>query len=307
MVVLDDKNLYVIKFNPAYKLRTYTGINCVGLQNFTKSFNYALCQDLPDSKFPGLRLFDMESIIKNIDNAETFLMLLKKIDIGAQGYFEFGANVVRFAFISSLTNIVIPPILHRNTNKLMGVKDMKEYIAYKVIKDKMITLTIEGDLTCWNILTGKLISQYKAEGHNYKADYELHSKYKKGAVMLKSKAAVEGYKDDDFFFDWQLQTNMPNQNSFIKTTTFTIKRWLNLEILNEREVKINLEYVHPSYAKEWLFINDRKDRLIVVLVNYRCFYYEAVGINDDPAKPYKIKWQIKRQINDYPGDLENDA
>ncbi len=177
-------------------------MNCVGLQNFTKSFNYALCQDLPDSKFPGLRLFDMESLMKNIDSAETFLMLLKKIDIGAQGYFEFGANVVRFAFISSLTHIVIPPILHRNTNKLMGVKDMKEYIAYKVIKDKMITLTIEGELTCWNILTGKLLSIHKAEGHNYKADYELHSKYKKGAVMLKSKAVVEGQKDDEYFFPW---------------------------------------------------------------------------------------------------------
>ena len=51
-----------------------------------------------------------------------------------------------------------------------------------------------------------------------------------------------------------------------------------------------MEYVHPSYAKEWLFINDKKDRLIVILVNYRCFYYKAVATNDDPTKPYKIRW-----------------
>jgi hypothetical protein len=100
---------------------------------------------------------------------------------------------------------------------------------------------------------------------------------------------------------------MPNQNSFIKTTTFTFKRWINLEIKNEKEVKINLEYVHPSYAKEWLFINEKKDRLIVILVNYRCFYYKAAALNDDPNRPYRIKWQVIRQINDYPGDLENDA
>ncbi len=67
LALFDDKNLYVIKNNPTQKIKAYSGVNCIGLQNFTKNFNYVLCQDLSDSKFPGLRLFDMESLVKNID------------------------------------------------------------------------------------------------------------------------------------------------------------------------------------------------------------------------------------------------
>ena len=46
--------------------------------------------------------------------------------------------------------------------------------------------------------------------------------------------------------------------------------------------------------------------MIVILVNFRTFYYKAVPTNDDPFKPYKIRWEIVRQITDYPGELEND-
>lgn len=83
----------------------------------------------------------MESII----NKNTFNMtLLKKIDIGTQGYFEFGANICRFGFIQSLTNLLVTPILHRNMNKFMGIDDASKYVCYKVIKDKFIALTYTG-------------------------------------------------------------------------------------------------------------------------------------------------------------------
>lgn len=294
VLLFDEKNLYVIKNTNPQKTRTYPNVYCVGFQNFTKSFNYAICQETPDSVNPGLRLFDMESIVKNIDKTECFFMLLKKIDIGTQGYFEFGANVVRFAFIQSLTHIIIPPILHRNMNKFMGIKDTSEYICYKIIKDKFLAMNNKGEISCWNILTGKLLGINKVEGHDY-SGYELVSKYKRNAVLLRSKEKLEGINDEQFFLPWQYKTHIENQNSFIKTTSYTIKRWINLEIKNEKEVQINLEYIHPSYAKEWIFINDKKDRMVVVLTNYRTYVYKAVKETaDGESSASKIRWEVIR-------------
>ena len=133
----------------------------------------------------------MESFIKK-NNLN--MMPLKKIDIGTQGYFEFSADVERFGFIESLNNIVITPILHRNMNKFMGIKATNDYICYKVIKDKFLAMTIKGEISCWNVLTGKLLSVNKAEGHDY-SNFDLHSVYKKGAVFLKSKEKVENCRE----------------------------------------------------------------------------------------------------------------
>lgn len=127
------------------------------------------------------------------------MTLLKKIDIGVQGYFEFGAGVVRFGFMQSLTDILITPIFHRNTNKFMGIKAKDNYICYKVIKDRFMALTKTGELSIWNVVNGKLLKTVKLEGHDY-SNYTLHStKYRKNSVLLKSNAEVEGYKDEDFF------------------------------------------------------------------------------------------------------------
>lgn len=117
LFLFDDKNLYVVKANPD-SVTVYPNVYCVGFQNFTRQFNYAICQETSDSTSPGLRLFDMESIIKkNVCN----MTLLKKIDIGTQGYFEYGFTLMRFGFIKSLTHLLVTPILHRNTNKFMGI------------------------------------------------------------------------------------------------------------------------------------------------------------------------------------------
>ena len=85
--------------------------------------------------YPGLRLFDMESIF---NKSKIDMLLLKKIDIGTLGYFEFGANVVRFGFLSSLTSVIVTPILHRNMNKFIGISAIADYICYNVIKEHMV-------------------------------------------------------------------------------------------------------------------------------------------------------------------------
>ena len=70
-----------------------------------------------------------------------------------------------------------------------------------------------------------------------------------------------------------------------------------------------LDYYHPSYAKEWIFINDKRDRLIVILTNYRTYFYKAIKPTDtgEGVPSNKISWEIIRQVTDYPADLENDA
>lgn len=138
--LFDEKNMYVISFNP-YTITVYSNIYCIGIQNFTKSYNYALCQDTNDATCPGLRLFDMESIVKRKKPGMT---LLKKIDVGTNGYFEWSFNLIRIGMLKSLSHLAIVPILHRNTNKFMGMANPGDYMAYKVIKDKMFALTDEG-------------------------------------------------------------------------------------------------------------------------------------------------------------------
>ena len=79
LFLFDEKNMYVIKIHPTVECITYEDIYCIGIQNFNKSYNYALCQDNPQAKAPGLRLFDMESIVKRNKSG---MVLLKKIDVG---------------------------------------------------------------------------------------------------------------------------------------------------------------------------------------------------------------------------------
>ena len=66
LFLFDEKNMYVLEWT-AEKTPTclaYTDLYCIGINHFTPQYNYALCQDRPGSKSPGLRLFDMESIIR---------------------------------------------------------------------------------------------------------------------------------------------------------------------------------------------------------------------------------------------------
>ena len=85
--------------------------------------------------------------------------MLKKLDAGTNGYFEWSFNLIRIGLIKSLTHLCIIPILHRNVNKFMGMANPGDYITYKVIKDKMFALTLDGTLFAWNITNGKMISK----------------------------------------------------------------------------------------------------------------------------------------------------
>lgn len=86
------------------------------------------------------------------------MTLLKNIDIGSTGKFEFNGILDRFGFISSLSRCVLAPILHRNTHKLIGFPSLIYILCYKVVKDKIIILAKNGIIVSWNILTAKILS-----------------------------------------------------------------------------------------------------------------------------------------------------
>ena len=119
------------------------------------------------------------------------MILLKNLDVGTNGFFEYCSTTLRISFMKSLTHLTVCPILHRNMNKFMGMATCDSYMTYKVDKDKMYALTMDGMLFCWSVTTGKLLSKVTLEGHDY-SDYDLVSPCKEGRVLLKSKENLEG-------------------------------------------------------------------------------------------------------------------
>lgn len=79
LFLFDERNMYVIKSGTTPQCIVYSDVYCIGIQSFTKSYTYALCQDVPGAKNPGLRVFDMESII---NRDKSGMVLVKKIDVG---------------------------------------------------------------------------------------------------------------------------------------------------------------------------------------------------------------------------------
>jgi hypothetical protein len=141
--LFDETAMHVIKI-PQYgnpTCTTYDNVFCSGIQTITKNFNYALCRESPKALYPGLRFFDMESMISRDKCSFT---LLKNIDVGVLGYFEKGTTVMRFGFLNSLTDLVVTPILHRNMNRYMGVGNLDDYYCVRQIKDKYIMLKKTG-------------------------------------------------------------------------------------------------------------------------------------------------------------------
>ena len=204
-----------------------------------------MCQDNPNAKAPGLRLFDMESIIRRNKSG---MVLLKKIDVGTQGFFEFSEYLIRIGFIKSLTHLAIVPILHRNMNKLMGMAGPEAYMTYKVVKDKLYALTQDGFLFSWSIISGKMLTKVELPPEYNFNDYEIVSQEKSGKILIRSKENVDGQSDADYFQPYQQEANLENQKVFLKQGFHTYKRWKWVEIVDENTARIIMEYTHPSYG-----------------------------------------------------------
>ena len=55
----------------------------------------------------------------------------------------------------------------------------------------MFSLTLDGVLCSWNITTAKILTRKTIETADF-SDFELASKFKEGAVLLRSTGTVDG-------------------------------------------------------------------------------------------------------------------
>jgi len=94
------------------------------------------------------------------------------VDIGLNTKLAFSQEESRIAYLSSLNYLTILPFLHINCIKFMGISPPQRYLAMKVSKDRFIGLHKTGMIQTWNILTGKFMSEYKANVDWQFEDYE---------------------------------------------------------------------------------------------------------------------------------------
>ena len=92
--------------------------------------------------------------------------------------------------------------------------------------------------------------------------------------------------------------------TFQQAAAKNYKKYYYVELVGPRELKIHLEFVHPHYGYQRVFINKNMDKMITILLNYRTFVYNRV--NTDPSDETKYKWQVLRGIKSYPNELDND-
>lgn len=103
------------------------------------------------------------------------MILMKNIHAGPLGDIECADSMLRIGFLKLVSQLIITPILHRNVNRFMGMRDTSVYICYKVIKDKMFALTDNGEIWCWDICTAKLLSKNQFDQFVYTDEYSVIS------------------------------------------------------------------------------------------------------------------------------------
>jgi hypothetical protein len=84
----------------------------------------------------------------------------------------------RLAYISSYDCIRIVPLLHRSTLGFIGMRPRKEYLSFRKFKDKFMALDKKGNITTWNVLTGKIDPRSNAlSGLENKSQLEPFGEY----------------------------------------------------------------------------------------------------------------------------------
>lgn len=85
------------------------------------------------------------------------LILLKNIDFADNHCLEYSQKCGRMGLMKSMTQIIVCPFLHQNTNMLLGASESDTYILWKKHNDRLTTFASDGKLTTWNLVTGKFI------------------------------------------------------------------------------------------------------------------------------------------------------
>eukprot|EP00347_Sterkiella_histriomuscorum_P022786 403337167 len=307
LTVLDQNNLYFFDFTLANPMKKYENVNGVSMQNFTSQINYVICQQKTGTKLNkgGLKCFS-NALLR--EQQKLVLMELSDVSVGALGQFDYGFSTMRLGIIESMVNLLVMPLMHRNVSKFLGISAVEDYICVKQIGDKFIGLQNNGRLVTWSIPTGKILNIHNIEDIDF-SKYDVKTKYRTGAVLLVTKESYPDIDQEHFFEPHQLTRSTKNLTPFVLFVEKTIKRWKYIEIKSETEVTTHLEFYHPSYPKEWIFINQDKTKMIMSGSDYQTFIFNVIP---DPVLQKRegdanvVRWQLIRKIQDYPTNFSSD-
>eukprot|EP00347_Sterkiella_histriomuscorum_P018629 403344788 len=277
-------------------------VHCSAVKFFNKQVAYLIMNDSFLNIHTGLRLLDLESTLKK---KKANMILLKNIDFGDNHCLEYSQKTGRMGLLRSLTQIIICPFLHQNTNKLLGASESDTYILWKKHKDRITTFSTDGKLTTWNLVTGKHVCTHKKQVLiEDLSSYYKHQQYQNLAYYY-SNTVEPNMKDEQFFDAWQLQTYADKQATYMKRCSHDYRRWKVIEIKNESEVNVLMEFTFPIFHQGiTVYLNDKRDRMILKIINFRTFLYKIHRYPNSTKN--EVYFELIRQIVDYPDELEND-
>lgn len=151
------------------------------------------------------------------------------------------------------------PILHRNTISFIGMKPRPAYLAARQIDDKLVTLDKKNHLRTWGVLNGKIRMEWNLSNNRTDQDYSNFEVYKwwdEGThycrkwfskILIKSKTPIHDYDENQFFDSSMTKSHLRSQISFVKKSEKAFYEYKVIEIINEREVKEHLSFIHPFY------------------------------------------------------------
>jgi hypothetical protein len=132
------------------------------------------------------------------------------------------------------------------------------YLASRVIDDKFVVLDKKNHLRTWSVLTGKSRMEWNLKANHTHQDYSNFEIFKGSEnyiykrewytkILLKSKTPIADYDENQFFDPEMTKTHMKAQVSYVKKSQKNFYEYKLIEIINEREVKEHLSFIHPFF------------------------------------------------------------
>jgi hypothetical protein len=227
------------------RVKTFNDINCSGIIYFSTNMNYCYCRETQTAE-SSLKFFDMEQIIRE---EKCTLFTVMKLQVGKRRTITFCRETERYAFIPALTKCYVIPILHLNTSRLIGSPDNNEdFLVYKVFADKLVGLTKNHNILTWCLVTGKLLecnhlpANMKFLEDSYIQDTSYSTNYDRFVFSKRD----EDLTPSDCYEPDQLATSLKMQTNFIMSSKVTMAHSFQIEILNAKEVKVNMCFIRPA-------------------------------------------------------------
>lgn len=77
--------------------------------------------------------------------------------------------------MASYEAIKIVPVLHRSVIGFIGMKPRDDYITFRKVKDRLISLDRKGRVTTWSVLTGKILEDRSVNKSFDLGDFEVYT------------------------------------------------------------------------------------------------------------------------------------